>query len=416
MFLPGYIDRKLALVCLIMRDWVSLHSATEVPGGLLNKIITLHMPLPPPNDTQYVDHRSGLVFPWFTKPLLEVLITWDLRDKRVFEYGGGHSTTWWQHYTAEVCTVDADGMWILYLQEAAAKGKLIHRPVVPGEVELKSAYVNALYEFDGEFDIIVIDGSYRDECVAAALTKIKDGGIIICDNWDQDYVWDSVMASRLLDPWTSNIYVQPDHTNHEGRPWKTAFWQIYKGESKALGGEYFPKSILHVDNFYNSHRPMLWMALEHIKPGLVVEFGCGYGSTPLLHRYCEMQERGFISFETNNAYARNFTPSTALVADYLDIDMDRLNSYLEPVTIVFIDSAPGEQRAELLKRWANTPVLIVHDTEPESDYVYHIQDTLNSFKYRCDLIIEGYPQTTAVSNIYDFERWKGVTLGNYKFV
>lgn len=376
------------------------------------------MPLPPPVDTQTIDERFGIPFPWFTPPFLEQLKTWDLKGKRVFEYGGGWSTIWWRLQGCEVYTVEADVTWSHEITVEAAErhllGALRHVNVIPGEVELKSWYVQSIYELPVEFDIIVIDGSYRDECVAAALTKIKDGGIIICDNWDQDYVWDSIMASRLLDPWPGNIFTDFNHKDHQGRPWKTGFWQIFKGVHPAPHNDYYTmySHLLHVTGDYDSHRPMLWMALEHIKPGLAVEFGCGYGSTQLLHRYCQMQARNFISFETNAEYAKKFPTIVTKIGDYFWANAHNN----EPVTIVFIDSAPGEQRAALLKYWANTPVLIVHDTEPGAEHVYKIQDALNSFKYRCDLIIEGKPQTTAVSNVYDFERWKGLTLGNYKFV
>lgn len=386
------------------------------------------MPLPPPNDTQYIDERCGLVFPWFTRPFLDHLMHWRLEDKRVFEYGGGHSTVWWARYAKEVVTVECDLLWIFGIQEELQRADffnevhntLMHRAVIPNEVELKSRYVNAIYEEPGEFDVIVIDGSYRDECIAAALTKIKEGGIIICDNWDQEGVWDSIMGGRLLDPWKANLYIEPSRAG-DARPWKTGFWQIWRDEfhvGKSL--EDLPgfnplEHLLHVTDAYESHRPMLWMALEHIKPGLVVEFGCGYGSTPLLVRYCEMQGRPFISFESDATWGSRFY-ETAQVGDYINIDNELVTGYGEPVTIVFIDSAPGEQRADLLRKWAKATILIAHDTEPEAEYVYHIQDALNSFKYRCDLVIDGFPQTTAVSNVYDFERWKGVTLGTFKFV
>lgn len=382
------------------------------------------MSLPPPNDTQFIDDDSGLVFPWFTKPFLDELTTWKLDDKRVFEYGIGRSTLWWLKRAKEVIGVETDGQWIDNVADEVKKFRIDYtnwtcwqEKVVPGEVELRSGYVNSIYNHEGQFDIIVIDGSYRDECVAAALTKIKDGGIIICDNWEQDYVWDSIMAGRLLDPWKATIYVQPDHTNHEGRPWRTAYWQI---DHKVRASEHIDEGyveiphLLNVSDAYHSHRPMLWMALEHIKPGLVVEFGCGYGSTPLLANYCALQKRDFLSYETNELYSDQFKGITTWI-DYYN-NFYWVKETQEP-KIIFIDCAPAEERFCLLQDCADkTTILIVHDTEPEAEYVYHLQDALNSFKYRCDLIIEGFPQTTAVSNTYDFERWKGVTLGKYKFV
>jgi|HubBroStandDraft_2_1064218.scaffolds.fasta_scaffold00002_23 hypothetical protein len=376
------------------------------------------MPLPPINDTQYIDARSGLIAPWFTKPFLEELYTWDLRTKRVFEYGCGHSTIWWTTQVMELIAVDCDERWTedIYRElafnviQGANVVTLKCRPVIAGEVELKSRYVNAIYEEEGQFDIIVIDGSYRDECIAAALTKIKDGGIIICDNWDQEGVWDSIMGGRLLDPWEAHLYIEPSRTN-DVRPWKTGYWIIQKMRCWGMGN-YFPTDyLLNVTDSFNSHRPMLWMALEHIKPGRVVEFGCGWGSTPLLHRYCMLQGRDFASWETDRDWSVKMDNLTRHVRSYFDWNPEM------SISLLFIDSAPGEERAKLVEYYRNRAVvLVIHDTEPEAEYVYHLQETLASFPYRCDLVIEGYPQTTAVSMTYDFARWKGVTLGKYKFV
>jgi hypothetical protein len=370
---------------------------------------------------QQIDERSGLVRPWYTPAFFERLKTWDLSNKRVFEFGGGKSTIWWAYYANEVFTAESNieyhGKILEELNEHSLRAAVAYRPTIPNEVELKSAFVQAIYEIAGEFDIVIIDSAmYRDECVAAALTKIKDGGIIICDNWDQDFVWDSIMASRLLDGFQHEIFIDPDHKDHVGRPWKTGYWIIDKGRDTKKDAN----NLLITYGDYDSHRPMLWMALEHIKPmnegerSDVVELGCGYGSTPLLKRYCEMQQRLFASFENNLEWLSKF-PDMAIVG------VANWKFFMEigrpPADIVFIDNAPGETRKDLIPYFANSAkIVIVHDTEPGAEHDYKMAEALNAYKHRCDLIIEGAPQTTAVSNVYDFQRWKGLTLGKYKFI
>lgn len=168
-------------------------------------------------------------------------------------------------------------------------------------------------------------------------------------------------------------------------------------------------SEFEVTDEYNSHRPLLWMALEH-SAGLAIEYGCGYGSTPILQHYCRMNNRPFASFETNADWAAKFSYVTFRVPSYLEL----IAPYC---ALLFIDSAPGEERAQLLQQGRNkATILVVHDTEPGAEYVYHIQDTLNTFPYRCDLLVPGYPQTTAVSMEYDFKEWKGLTIEKYKFI
>lgn len=152
---------------------------------------------------------------------------------------------------------------------------------------------------------------------------------------------------------------------------------------------------------WNSHRPLLYIALYH-SYGTIIELGCGNGSTPLIEGFCRNQERGdFLSFETNVEYER-FFDCTMLVSDYGEAEASM------PCSVLFIDCAPGEIRKELIGRYANDAcIIVVHDSEPGAEYVYHMAEVLSTFKYRCDCIIEGAPQTTAVSNIYDFKRWIG---------
>jgi hypothetical protein len=358
---------------------------------------------------------AGMLYPWYTPQFIEVMKTWDLKNKKVFEYGGGDSTVWWAYHAAEVYTVESNVEWhekiVQELRKYSLPAVVAYRPTIPNEVELKSAFVQAIYENPGEFDIIIVDsGSFRDECVGAALTKIKDGGIIICDNWMQDFVWDSIMGSRLLDGYEHEIFVDPDHKDHVGRPWATGYWIIDKSKPH----------LLNVQGDYDSHRPLLWMALEHVKPwnagerSDVVELGCGHGSTMLLDRYCFLQKRHFVSIENNLEWANKFPDAPILAIDNWDEFME---IGIPQADIVFIDNAPGETRKDLIPYFANTAkIVIVHDTEDGAEHDYKMAAALNEYKYRCDLVIEGSPRTTAVSNVYDFARWKGLSLGKYKFV
>lgn len=159
------------------------------------------------------------------------------------------------------------------------------------------------------------------------------------------------------------------------------------------------------DSDWNSHRPLLWLALQHLN-GLVVELGCGDGSTPLFCKeYC-LSGRPFYSFETNKEWADKFKGITQLVDSYFD------QPSLPPIDILFIDSAPGEERARLIEEYRyKAKVIIVHDTEPGAEYVYHMKEVLSKFRYRRDL--QGKPQTTAVSDTYDFAEWQGLLNGEY---
>jgi hypothetical protein len=382
---------------------------------------------------QIVDPETNCVFPWFTHPFLDVLKTWDLHDKTVLEYGAGRSTAWWATKARFVMSVETNKeWWMKAYNEVLHRGladKVLFMNVQAKEGEenpdIRDAYLNVADEWNPIItaehkgpDIVAVDGILRYECLQKSLELLRErGGIIIADNWQQDRVWISEPAELLMAPYPGRKYIQPDHTDHEGRPWCTAYWTI---------GTPMPEEFKE-SNDYNSHLPMLWMALEAVKTGMVIECGCGLGSTPLLRRYCEWQggvekDRLFMTCENNKEwvlkvldYIKQTEGEQPICIGLVENGWSELK--IDKAAILFIDCAPGEDRAMLVEKHRNkAQILIVHDTEPGAEHVYHIQEALKSFKYRCDLLIPGCPQTTAVSETYDFAAWKGVFYGKYQFV
>lgn len=190
---------------------------------------------------QLPDHSNNLVFPWFTHPFLEVLNTWDLKDKIVLEYGGGRSTAWWRQKSDFVVTIESNIEYYLSIseecyQETLPNGILNYRPVAEGDQELKNAYVKA-YPTTGrmgkelirlEYDIVAVDGILRYECMQEGIELLSGkGGILIVDNWQQDGFICPACAD-LVNPYKGHVYLQPDHVDHHGNPWQTAYWEIPK--------------------------------------------------------------------------------------------------------------------------------------------------------------------------------------------
>lgn len=154
-------------------------------------------------------------------------------------------------------------------------------------------------------------------------------------------------------------------------------------------------------NDWDSHRPLLYMAHTKMN-GLTVEAGCGYGSTPMLESL-NNDVHSFLSLETNEEWRLKMKLETgALIA--------KLNNWDEmpakPCEVFFCDCAPGEERKKLINKMKNiAQVIVAHDTEEGSDYVYGMKEILSTFKYRLDYKPEGKPHTTAVSNSINVTEW-----------
>ena len=118
---------------------------------------------------------------------------------RVFEYGSGASTVWLAKRADRVISVDHDAGWIDFSRPRLAElGNARVVLVEPDEApdadphyhSGKSGYrgtsfrtyVNSIDDWEGQFDLIVVDGRARAACLAKAVTRLADDGMIVFDN------------------------------------------------------------------------------------------------------------------------------------------------------------------------------------------------------------------------------------------
>lgn len=163
------------------------------------------------------------------------------------------------------------------------------------------------------------------------------------------------------------------------------------------------KTVTHIDcpkewesaNDWDSHRPLLWLALKNTSED-VVELGSGLGSTPLLKKYCNDSQRELVSYETNEEWARKSG----------SIFTDSYFKTLGNIDLLFIDAAPAEVRKELIEYYKDMAnVIVIHDTEIGAEYCYGMSNVLSKFKYRLDYQPKGNPHTAIVSNTIDLTKW-----------
>lgn len=168
---------------------------------------------------QIVDPDLKILFPYYTHPFLRVLSSWDVKDWRVFEYGGGHSSLWWREKARSCISVDTCESWSqkMNLTLETEKEKFIAKPQVICD------------QLGEKFDCIIIDGEpveWRDDCTETALRCLKKNGILIIDNWLQNSIKhlgenDWKKTRSILSRYESEIYKQENHQD-----WKTGFWII----------------------------------------------------------------------------------------------------------------------------------------------------------------------------------------------
>lgn len=183
------------------------------------------------NDTQFWDEKLNTAYPWYTKPCLDFLETLDLKDKNVLEFGAGFSTIWWAKKANSVFSIEANKEWLQKISPEIAENKntiAVLREVNEGD-QSKIDFYTDVSEIQADFQIVIVDGILRNECLQKGIELLSvNGGLLIADNWQQDFVWMSPAAEKIMEPYERKIFIEPTHKNHEGNPWKTAVFTIPK--------------------------------------------------------------------------------------------------------------------------------------------------------------------------------------------
>lgn len=130
-------------------------------------------------DANSVDSH-GRPIPWYTYPATEFLSHLDWTQFKVFEYGSGNSTLWWSKRAKHITSVENDEAWYKKIKDSLKTKNAIYH------LEKKqSKYISMA---SNDFDIFIVDGSYRRECIKH-LVNLKKGRtalalMIILDNAD----------------------------------------------------------------------------------------------------------------------------------------------------------------------------------------------------------------------------------------
>ena len=125
--------------------------------------------------------------PWFTYPCLEYLSRIDVSTFSIFEYGIGESTSYWSQRALIVHGVEHSEEWFHQIQNRRL-------PNVSLNLENdKILYTTSILQHSMRYDIVVIDGIYRECCIDSAVAALNPSGFIIFDNSD----WYHVAAKML---------------------------------------------------------------------------------------------------------------------------------------------------------------------------------------------------------------------------
>ncbi|HWP18060.1 MAG TPA: class I SAM-dependent methyltransferase [Burkholderiaceae bacterium] len=129
-----------------------------------------------------VGYRPEL--PWIAFHSIRTLERYLTPRSRVLEFGSGMSTVWYARRAGAVCSVEHDRGWYEQVSQLL-KRRGLHN-VEYCLAENRDDYVRFKSDDPIGFDLIMVDGRYRSECVLTASSLLRPGGILYLDNTDKD--------------------------------------------------------------------------------------------------------------------------------------------------------------------------------------------------------------------------------------
>jgi hypothetical protein len=140
--------------------------------------------------------------PWVTYSFIDFIKPRLNQELRVFEYGSGNSTLFYAKYVKNVVAVEHDKKWYENLVDRLpTNAKVLYKKLEQG-----GEYCKASEQSRSEYDIIVVDGRDRVNCLLFATNAVTLNGVIVLDDSEREDYSEGVQymkkaGFRQLDFW-----------------------------------------------------------------------------------------------------------------------------------------------------------------------------------------------------------------------
>lgn len=137
-------------------------------------------------------NTNGDPIPWMNFQVISFLEERLTKNMNAFEYGSGYSTLFYARHVNHVTSLEYDRDWFKHISEMIPDNvKLLFT-----EKDIDGQYCRAINKFPGNFDIVVIDGRDRVNCVKQCLSQLNDSGVILLDDSSRQKYKDGIVFAK----------------------------------------------------------------------------------------------------------------------------------------------------------------------------------------------------------------------------
>jgi hypothetical protein len=133
--------------------------------------------------------RQNNPIPWLSYPFIAFLEPRLNKTMTVFEYGSGNSTLWFSQRVGKVVSLEHDKAWFDKLT-----GKMPENvSLVFKLLQKNGAYSGYIEETKEKYEVIIIDGRDRVNCVKKSINSLSDKGVLVFDNSNVDCYKEAIL-------------------------------------------------------------------------------------------------------------------------------------------------------------------------------------------------------------------------------
>lgn len=145
--------------------------------------------------------RNGDPIPWFTYPAIDFLKERITKDLLIFEYGSGGSSIWFSNHAKSVDSVEHHPKWYQEVLKQTANNPNIHVHLAELKPEHQvldyhtlaflrdtagNDYINQIKKGNKKYNLVIVDGLFRNDCLIPATQCLTNDGVVILDNTNYD--------------------------------------------------------------------------------------------------------------------------------------------------------------------------------------------------------------------------------------
>ena len=122
---------------------------------------------------------DGLPMPSYSVAAMHFLEERLKKDMKVFEFGSGLSSLFYARKCKKVTAIEHDSGWYNEVKSHKSSNLSIYlKDLNSGNGD----YEKAIFDFDEQYDLIVVDGRNRNKCIFNCIKKLSESGVIILDD------------------------------------------------------------------------------------------------------------------------------------------------------------------------------------------------------------------------------------------